>query len=93
MATAGSRLGRRVRRDFPEAGSAPEILRLLGELVRQTGDEAFATERVQAAIVLLVDGSIRRFREAVDLGITDWPDRLDRELGPADPGSGIEASR
>lgn len=90
-----TRLERRIRRDFPEPGSAPEILRLLTELARHP-DDHLGSERVQAAIVLLADGDIGRFRQALDLGQTDWrdvlmaagladedwPDRLDRELGP-----------
>ncbi|WP_233225584.1 hypothetical protein, partial [Amycolatopsis sp. CA-126428] len=65
-------------------------------LPRQTGTEIHGSERVQAAIVLLARGSIRRFRDAVtlstqdwrdvlvaaDLAHDDWPARLDQELGP-----------
>jgi hypothetical protein len=92
------RLERRIRRDFPEPGSAPEIMRMLSELPVAAGHDAehFASERLQAAIVVTARGSVQRFREAVRLALTDWrdllvaaeladegwPDRLRAELGP-----------
>jgi hypothetical protein len=96
MTTRETRLERRIRRDFPEPGSAPEIIRLLDDLPRRTGSKIHGGERVQAAIVLLARGDIRRFRDAVtlstqdwrdvlvaaDLAHDDWPARLDQELGP-----------
>lgn len=96
MTTGETRLQRRIRRDFPEPGSAPEIMRLLDDLPRRTGEEIHGSERVQAAIILLARGSVQRFRDAVtlstqdwrdllvaaDLAHNDWPDRLDWELGP-----------
>jgi hypothetical protein len=95
VTTPESRLHRRVRRDFPESGSASEILRLLADLPHQTGVDALGTERVQAAIVLLARGDLARFRQALVLSTLDWrdvlvsagladedwPTRLDRELG------------
>lgn len=93
-----TRLEGRIRRDFPEPGSAPEVLRTLENLPDAAGygAEVFESERVQAAIVLLAQGSIRKFEAAVQLAKTDWrdvlvaaeladadwPDRLDAELGP-----------
>lgn len=72
-------------------------MRMLDELPDRAGydTEHFAGERVQAAIVLISQGSIQRFREAIGLGLTDWrdllvaaelahedwPDRLRAELG------------
>jgi hypothetical protein len=92
------RLERRIRRDFSEPGSAPEIMRMIDELPNTAGydTEFFASERLQAAIVLLAQGSLHRFHEAVRLALTDWrdllvaaglaheswPDRLQTELGP-----------
>ncbi|MFD4112623.1 hypothetical protein ACFWSJ_04130 [Streptomyces niveus] len=72
------RLERRIRRDFPEPGSAAEIMRMLDELPGTAGYdvEHFAGERLQAAIVLLAQGSIRRFHESVRLALTDWRDLL-----------------
>ncbi|MEV8360978.1 hypothetical protein [Streptomyces niveus] len=72
------RLERRIRRDFPEPGSAAEIMRMLDELPGTAGydTEHFAGERLQAAIVLLAQGSIRRFHESVRLALTDWRDLL-----------------
>lgn len=72
------RLERRIRRDFPEPGSAAEIMRMLDELPSTAGYDAehFAGERLQAAIVLLAEGSIRRFHEAVRLALADWRDLL-----------------
>ncbi len=81
------RLFRRIRADFPEAGSAEEIARLVAD--------AHETERVQAAIVLWASGDLGRFRDAValaaqdwrdvlvraDLAHDDWPDKLDAQLG------------
>ncbi|MFE4608872.1 hypothetical protein ACWFRQ_36010 [Streptomyces niveus] len=72
------RLERRIRRDFPGPGSAAEIMRMLDELPGTAGYdmEHFAGERLQAAIVLLAEGSIRRFHESVGLALTDWRDLL-----------------
>ncbi|MFI0979710.1 hypothetical protein ACH4SP_22255 [Streptomyces sp. NPDC021093] len=91
------RLERRIRHDFPDPGSALEILRMLEELPDAAGYDAkhFGSERVQAAIVLLARGEAQKFHEAVRLAKTDWrdllvaadlahanwPDRLDTELG------------
>jgi hypothetical protein len=91
-----SRLSRRVRRDFPEPGSADEVLRLLGDLVFFPDDPAHS-ERVQAAVVILAGGNIARLKEniaearfdwrdvlvAAGLASKDWPARLDAELGSA----------
>lgn len=97
------RLERRIRRDFPEPGSAQEILRTLSELatdpeIGEYDKSYYASERVQTAIILMADGKIHRFRQAVALawkdwrdalvagGLAhdDWPARLDEELGPDD---------
>ncbi|QHY96241.1 hypothetical protein SSPS47_14080 [Streptomyces sp. S4.7] len=73
-----TRLGRRIRHDFPEPGSAPEIMRMLDELPDTAGYDAecFRSERPQAAMVPLAQESAesaRRFREAVQLALTaDW---------------------
>lgn len=59
--------------------------------------ETFASERAQAAVVLLAGGDVLRFGQAARLALRDWrdllvaaglahpdwPDRLDAELGPA----------
>jgi hypothetical protein len=104
MADTQSRLERRIARDFPEPGSARGVLQLLAELPRQAGYDAetLASERVQAAIILLADGSLQRLRQAVDLAAADWrdllvaaglanedwPQRLNHELGePFQPAS------
>lgn len=101
MTTDEARLQRRIRLDFPEPGSAQEILRLLADLQRTTGDDTLGSERVHAAIVLLAQGDIARFRHALavsthdwrdvlvaaGLADDDWPTRLDRELGPVTSGS------
>jgi hypothetical protein len=95
------RVARRVRRDFPEPGSAPEILRILGELPEIAGSSGamFGSERLHAAIVLSARGSFSRFRAAVRLAVEDWrdslvgagladedwPTRLDTEFGPVKP--------
>lgn len=98
MADTQSRLERRIARDFPEPGSAHGVLQLLAELPHRAGydDEMFATERAQAAIILLAGRDISRLHRALDLAAKDWrdllvaagladedfPDKLDRELGP-----------
>ena len=98
MAVSEPRLARRVLRDFPEPGSAPEVLRLLADLAAGSSDEMLVSERVQAAVVLVAHGDIRRLRPAIDLAAKDWrdvlvaagladagwPRRLDEELGRAD---------
>lgn len=102
METGENLLHRRIRQDFPEAGSAEEILRLLADLPRRTGSAALGSERVQAAIILLARGTFSRFRDAVtlatqdwrdvlvaaDLAHDDWPAKLDRALGPVVPDRG-----
>jgi len=106
MTTGETRLQRRIRRDFPEPGSAPEVMRLLDDLPRRTGKSIHGSERVQAAIILLARGGIQRLRDAItlstedwrdlliaaDLAHDDWPARLDRELGPATPSPPSESS-
>jgi hypothetical protein len=98
MADGQLRLELRIRRDFPGPGSAGSVLEQLAGLLRRAGydEEVLASERVQAAIVLLAAGDIGRFRHAIDLAAADWRDvlvasgladedwkvRLDRELGP-----------
>jgi hypothetical protein len=81
------RLATRVRRDFPEEGSADDLIRRLGELTD--------SERSQSAIVLWAAGDLARFNDSVALagvdwrdvlvrgGLADddWPTRLDQELG------------
>ncbi len=83
------RVRARIERDFAEAGSADEVIRL----VAGAGD----SERVQAAVVLAASGRLRDLRDAValaqidwrdllvnvGLGNEDWPTRLDSALGPA----------
>jgi hypothetical protein len=102
IALISGRIERRIRRDFPESGSAPEILRILDALPDTAGYDAgmFGSERLQAAIVLIAQGSLHLFREAVELALTDWrdvlvdaeladadwPDRLAAEFGPEHPG-------
>jgi hypothetical protein len=98
-----SRLARRVLGDFPEPGSAPEVLRLLADLAARGG--MLASERVQAAVVLLADGDFPRLRQALDRAAIDWRDvlaaagladadwarRLDAELGGAAPQAWLPA--
>ena len=92
-----SRLERRIQRDWPEAGSANGVLRLLAGLADRAGydREMFASERLQAAVVLLAHGDLRGPHQACELALTDWrdllvaadladadwPQRLDDELG------------
>jgi len=82
------RVRARIERDFAEAGSADEVVRLVGG----AGD----SERVQAAIVFAASGRLSQLRDAValaqidwrdllvnvGLGNEDWPTQLDSELGP-----------
>lgn len=71
------RLARRIQRDFPAPGDAPNIV----AIVRAAGD----TERVQAAIVICGQGDIARIRDAHDLALADWRDVLVRAgLGDED---------
>jgi len=95
--TGGTRLERRIRRDFPEPGSAPEILRVLDGLPVAAGyaERELRSERIRAAIVLSAGGDVTKFRRAVELAKRDWRDvlvaggladadwavRLDAELG------------
>jgi len=99
VADTSERLDRRLMRDFPDPGSADSARRQLAELPRRAGSDpaAFASERIQAAIVLLANGDMFRLRQAIDLAISDWrdvlvaagladadwPSQLDRELGAA----------
>src|SRR5262245_27621057 len=93
-----SRLERRVQRDFPDPGAAQSVLQLLAELPQRAGydRDVLASERIQAAIVLVAGGNIGRLRREIDLAMADWrdvlvaaglagedwPRRLDSELGP-----------
>jgi hypothetical protein len=87
MADMSPRLRRRVQSDFPVAGGAEEVERLVAD--------ANDSERIQAAIVLWSGGDMARLQDAVALARTDWRDvlvrahladedwssRLDAELG------------
>ncbi|TCC55310.1 hypothetical protein E0H73_35865 [Kribbella pittospori] len=84
-----ARLKRRVAVDFPAAGSAEEVVRLLAN--------GADSERVQAAIVLAAQGDIRKIQWGIKEASIDWRDVLvsggladqdwavilDRQLGPA----------
>lgn len=92
MTAVSERLQRRVARDFPQTGSAKEVLRLLAHVSD--------SERVQAAIVFAANGDLQELkrgaqRAMVDwrdvlmngqLAHKDWPEVLTAELGP-DPTS------
>jgi len=83
------RVRARIERDFAEAGSVDEVIRLVAG--------AGESERVQAAIVLAASGRLSDLRDAaalaqidwrdllvnVGLGDEDWPTKLDSTLGPA----------
>lgn len=94
----------------PEPGSAAAILGQLGDLPRRAGydPQVLASERVQAAIVIYANGDLERFGQAVELAATDWrdlliaagladddwPQVLDRDLGPTEePSLSIEEVR
>jgi imidazole glycerol phosphate synthase subunit HisF len=95
--TGEHRLERRVRRDFPQPGSANGVLQLLDRLPAEAGydEETLRSERIRAAIVLLANGDLGKLRDAIELAKTDWrdllvaaglahadwPDRLTAELG------------
>lgn len=87
MTDVTPRLANRVRRDFPEPGSADALIRRLATV--ELG------ERVQAAVVFWARGDVVRFDDSLalcevdwrdvlvrgDLADDDWPARLDAELG------------
>ena len=91
MTGMSPRLRRHVQSDFPSAGSAAEVERLV--------TDATESERVQAAIVLWSGGDLGRLHEAIalagadwrdvlvraDLADEDWSSRLDDELGTTTP--------
>jgi hypothetical protein len=62
------RLVARVQRDFPELGSAGEVVRLLAD--------ASDSERVHAAIVFSSSGNMEWLRDALALAKLDWRDVL-----------------
>ena len=70
MAEPTARLAARVRRDFPDPGSANAIINDLRDLK--------AVERLQAAIVLWARGDRERFRDSLALVKVDWRDVLVR---------------
>ena len=57
------RLQRRIARDFPQRGSAEEVIRLLTDVSD--------SERVQAAIVLASNGDLREFKREAELAVID----------------------
>jgi len=93
-----SRLEKRIQHDFPAPGAANGIITALDRLPEEAGygEDCLRSERVRAAIVLLANGTLSGFREAVELAKTDWrdllvaaelahedwPARLDDALGP-----------
>jgi hypothetical protein len=62
------RLRARVSRDFPDFGSAEEIVRLV--------EAASDDERIQAAIILAAAGDVNAIRSGVELARLDWRDAL-----------------
>jgi hypothetical protein len=88
MTAVSPRLRRRITLDFPSAGSADEVERMVAG--------ASGHERVQAAIVFWAGGDLDRLRDSVALAAIDrrdvlvrggladgeWGQRLDAELGP-----------
>jgi hypothetical protein len=62
------RLRARVSRDFPDSGSAEEIVRLV--------EAASDDERIQAAIILAAAGDVNAIRSGVELARLDWRDAL-----------------
>ena len=93
MAESGltPRLAARIRKDFPD-----DYERVVTELeTAESGNQG--RERVLAAIVISAQGNLDWLRSAVELsrldwrdvlmngglGYEGWPDRLDKELGPA----------
>ena len=70
MAEPTARVLARIRRDFPEPGSADAIINDLRALDTD--------ERVQAAIVLWARGNLSRFRDSLALARVDWRDVLVR---------------
>jgi len=71
-----TRVIRRVRRDFQQFYVTDSVLRKLAELPLGSTDPMLNSERVQAAIVLLVDGDIAKLQNALTLARTDWRDLL-----------------
>lgn len=90
------RVARRVHRDL--GAHAPAVLREMGQLTERPEMRSAATERLHAAVALASGGRIGGYADALrlartdwrdlfvaaDLADTDWPARLDRELGPVD---------
>lgn len=77
MPEISARLLKRIEQDFPDEGSAEEVVRLV--------ETAEAGERLQAAIVLWRRGDLYRLRDALELAQRDWRDVLVRaELADAD---------
>jgi hypothetical protein len=68
MTAVSRRLQRRVFIDFPQAGSAEEVISLLAG--------ASEDERVQAAIVLAARGDLAEIEREVELAAVDWRDVL-----------------
>ena len=68
MRTVSSRLQWRVALDFPQPGSAEEVMRLLAD--------ALECERVQAAIVFAANGDLPELKREVELAAIDWRDVL-----------------
>jgi hypothetical protein len=62
------RVRNRIERDFPQAGSADDVSRLVAG--------ASDSERVQAAIVLAASGRLGDLRDAIALAQIDWRDLL-----------------
>jgi hypothetical protein len=70
-----TRLGRRVRRDFPGGDLAGGVLRRL-EWLDADLDLGQGTERVQAAAVFVARGDLVRLEEALAQARLDWRDLL-----------------
>lgn len=68
MTSVSGRVERRIERDFPEPGSAHEIVRIVAS--------AADSERVQAAIVLAARGDPQEVARQAEIAKLDWRDVL-----------------
>lgn len=68
MTSVSARLERKIKRDFPEPGSAHEI----ASIVASAAD----SERVQAAIVIAARGDRQEVARQAELVQVDWRDVL-----------------
>jgi hypothetical protein len=78
MTGISTRLGRRIRADFPHCPHvvAAALAELTREVFPSEARDSLPIERIQLAALIMAHGDLRRLDDAIVLGRADWRDLL-----------------